>query len=183
MKRGRGDQLTGGSGDVNPQELVFSLTQTGGDATTVGNIQLPIPRLPTVKGKNLVVELLWAQFFLSTPSLPAAGAIAGRAASVTTRPNPPTTFNDIFSDPRALALYYQTFAAAAGSTPFGDQKAFHEEDLTDGAGHGILVATDVLYFAILTAATGQANNIVFRLGYRFKQVSLEEYIGIVQSQQ
>lgn len=56
-------------------------------------------------------------------------------------------------------------------------------DLTDEAGHGILVATDNLYFVNYSAGTGATNGMVYVLTYRFKDVSLEEYIGIVQSQQ
>lgn len=43
-KRGRGrggDQLTGGSGDVNPQFLSFSVAQTGNDAATSGSVSMP----------------------------------------------------------------------------------------------------------------------------------------------
>lgn len=65
-------------------------------------------------------------------------------------------------------------------------------DLTDGAGHGVLVATDNIWLSILaTAATADAGeNAVLNVAssncdlfYRFKEVTLQEYIGIVQSQQ
>lgn len=67
---------------------------------------------------------------------------------------------------------------------------FH--DLTDGAGHGLLVATDNIWLTCYaTAATADAGeNAVLNVAtvnadliYRFKEVSLQEYIGIVQSQQ
>lgn len=64
-------------------------------------------------------------------------------------------------------------------------------DLTDGAGHGVLVATDNVFLTLQTALssiigtsvggiTGVAECAIL---YRFKEVGLAEYIGIVQSQQ
>lgn len=68
-------------------------------------------------------------------------------------------------------------------------------DLTDGAGHGILIATDNIYLNALvayvdadtSAAYAGAPSFIFaasncELIYRFKAVTLQEYIGIVQSQ-
>jgi hypothetical protein len=67
-RRGGGDTLTGGSGDVNPQTLLVGpCSQTG----AVGNdqpfsiaITLPIPRLPIKKGRSLVIEVLWVEFLI-----------------------------------------------------------------------------------------------------------------------
>lgn len=60
-----------------------------------------------------------------------------------------------------------------------------EFDLTDGAGHGILVAVDKFYAQIHSTyvAWGGTGGIDFKFLYRFKKVSLAEYVGIVQSQQ
>lgn len=70
----------------------------------------------------------------------------------------------------------------------GDGVDYH--DLTDGAGHGVLIATDNIYFTLYStcSATGTATtsvqaNATLALLYRFKRVNLQEYIGIVQSQQ
>lgn len=72
-----------------------------------------------------------------------------------------------------------------------DNESVDVHDLTDGAGHGILVATDNIFVSCsisvgsvfvtqADAATGAAScNIL----YRFKEIALAEYIGIVQSQQ
>lgn len=55
-------------------------------------------------------------------------------------------------------------------------------DLTDGAGHGILIATDQLFLQIASNSTTIANEVAFKILYRWKNVPLSEYIGIVQSQ-
>lgn len=49
--------MTGGTGDVNPQFLSFTATQSSANATTSGSIALPIQRLPT-SGKAQVMEVL-----------------------------------------------------------------------------------------------------------------------------
>jgi hypothetical protein len=75
-------------------------------------------------------------------------------------------------------------------------------DLTDGAGHGVIVATDNVYLGMNTVLTANGiigsptnGDITFDaflvegiflycwLLYRFKEVGLTEYIGVVQSQQ
>lgn len=71
-----------------------------------------------------------------------------------------------------------------------DNESPNVHDLTDGAGHGVLIATDNIYLSmtLLSASidggsytsNGQARA---DLLYRFKDVTLTEYIGIVQSQQ
>lgn len=69
-----------------------------------------------------------------------------------------------------------------------DQEHPVVHDLTDGAGHGMLVATDSVFFGLLNP-TGYGASGANTLGaqvdllYRWKDVSIEEYIGIVQSQQ
>lgn len=63
--------------------------------------------------------------------------------------------------------------------------------MTDGAGHGVLVATDNIYLTLQTALSSVIGSSVGGIQgfgeaailYRFKEVGLAEYIGIVQSQQ
>lgn len=64
-----------------------------------------------------------------------------------------------------------------------NQDVFQVIDLTDGDGHGILVATDNIYFQVTSNGFAGAQEQSAKLLYRFKEVSLVEYIGIVQSQQ
>lgn len=59
----------------------------------------------------------------------------------------------------------------------------YRKDFTDGAGHGMLIGVDSLFARLASTATGSANTAYIRLYYRFKEVSLTEYVGIVQSQQ
>ncbi|GAG62860.1 unnamed protein product, partial [marine sediment metagenome] len=56
-------------------------------------------------------------------------------------------------------------------------------DCTDDIGHGILVASDYIYVQGDTTGYGVGAEFNFKILYRFKNVRLQEYIGIVQSQQ
>jgi len=73
-----------------------------------------------------------------------------------------------------------------------DNEGVDIHDLTDGAGHGILIATDNVYLSfdvLISSPSGVSVSVLVGsylqcdLIYRFKNVSLQEYIGIVQSQQ
>ncbi len=56
-------------------------------------------------------------------------------------------------------------------------------DLTDDTGHGVLVATDNIFIQCFSSSALNPITASARLFYRWKNVSLAEYIGIVQSQQ
>lgn len=181
-KRSR-DALTGGSKDVNPQEFVITGTQTAADAPTVIQQPLPIPRLPTKEGYNLVIEVLWVQFYHLNAQIPQNG-IQTIGLSLTTNPQAPVNVASQMSDIRALSAWFKQTGILVGGQQVGmNLDVMYEDDLTDQAGHGILLATDNVYFVITSVNTAALNNAICRFGYRFKEVKLVEYIGIVQSQQ
>lgn len=182
MKRGRkpADSLTGGSGDVNPQEFIIPiLVQGGNDTTKTATIPLPIPRYPTSQGKNLVIEVLWVEFNFLIAGL--AAALQSLYLNITTDPNTPPSIAAALQGTRNIAEYFTQYVYAA--TTAIALPIHYEVDLTDSAGHGVLLATDTLYANIMSAGTNAANQGVIRFGYRWKEVGLTEYIGIVQSQQ
>lgn len=218
MKRGRKDTLTGGTGDVNPQYFRVSnrtdlaaIIAPGGSATkTVRNIfPLPINRIRDSSGTTNVIEVLKTRWSVSIGGYPVSQAYGVNVNSyLKTSPSPG---NAAISD-LTTAVDYITediweqpcFPVSDGTTlltvlPYNASKNDYPliHDLSDGDGHGILVATDNIYLATeitlfnLTYAAG--GNAIFaadsyaqidcEVMYRFKSVSLQEYIGIVQSQQ
>lgn len=185
MKRGRGDTLTGGTGDVNPQWLTFNrLTLSAANVYTETSINLPINRFSNPKGKSIIMEILKVQFDMpiidSNPS--ATGNIIQSQAVLR-----PTSSGGVLdpSDPKILAVVDQSSRGAftAGGSYADLTNDPQVVDLSDGAGHGMLVATDTLFFGAATSNYASAANFYCRILYRFKTVTLEEYIGIVQSQQ
>jgi hypothetical protein len=125
------------------------------------------------------MEFLKVFFHLRAPYITNA-VVAHWKSAVSTRNLSTTTTN--FNEPSVLAYY-------AISTQLTTSGAFAVEqpycyDMTDGAGHGMLVGTDNIYLQLGTVGSPVSTAICdVKILYRFKQVTLSEYIGIVQSQQ
>ena len=90
-----------------------------------------------------------------------------------------------YREPSCFSYYnlQKRGAFGAGGSYFICYQEPYVDDLTDGAGHGYLVATDQIYLQISSSNTGATNYCNGKLYYRWKNVNLQEYIGIVQSQQ
>jgi len=169
-------ELTGGTGDVNPQVLNFVVTQSAADTNTTGEAPLPVPRgFSPKKGKALVLEVLRVVYEVANIVTP-GGQVAISATISTTGAAVSVTDPEVFSFFDIDGL----FATAVG---FGYFQRRFTDTLHDGAGHGFLVATDNLFLTVSSANTSAANRVVAKVFYRFKEVSLAEYIGIVQGQQ
>lgn len=181
MKRVHKDQLTGGTNDVNPQILTISPVQTAADTTTIVQQPLPIPRYPTGRDKNLVMEFLAIDYYKLNQAFPVNTGVTD-LITVTTNPTAFGTPLAALQDGRLIDawLNYHNLLSVSG---YLDVETHHYSDLTDQAGHGILVATDNLYLGVYSIASALANQYVVKIWYRWKEVSLSEYIGIVQSQQ
>lgn len=184
-RRRYNDNLTGGSCDVNPQFLSASATQDAIDTNVSFQYSLP-KSISAPTGKATVVEVLKVFCLMTNPQDIASvievqqycfahfstanhGAVeAGLQAA------------DVFT---SFYRFQQGAWTAAGSYGFAEPSMVICHDLTDGAGHGVLVATDNFYVQIGSAGTGVLNAVYFKILYRYKIISLIEYIGIVQSQQ
>lgn len=184
-KRARNsDLLTGGSGDVSPQYFALPVnTLTAANTYTEGAIPTPVPRNKVQGERVTVMELLKVIFNNPEPdNNPAAGgSLITATAQLSTRTQTGLNVNNV-----AILAFHEKVVrgafTAAGSyaAEILDPYVF---DCTDGAGHGILVATDNIYFGCNTAGFTAAAAFGCRLLYRMKNISLPEYIGIVQSQQ
>lgn len=173
--------LTGGTKDVNPQYISGSVNQTVADAFTVVEVPLPINRLG---GSFIIIELLkFTVVFGVFPACASATEIIElMEASLSTGS---AIGQHQMASPRSLArLFKRRLCAFTAGGTFSDQYAEPGTwDFTDGAGHGVLVATDSIFVSIDTANTLILNGISFKILYRFKKVTIQEYVGIVQSQQ
>lgn len=190
MKRGRkGDQLTGGTGDVNPQTMQLSpvAQSVGADSFVVQATPLPIPRYPQQNGKSIVMEILGVYFNLKNFAVPVSASIQYLVCLST---NAAVSFTDglvgiqnQMEDPRTVAMMRLALRTGAAASDFVIP-ASQYIDLTDNAGHGFLVATDNVFLTLNTSNTAaNTNSASCKIEYRFKEVTLAEYVGIVQSQQ
>jgi len=199
--------LTGGTGDVNPQwyrlitPTVSQTTAASAGISTQATFPLPVVRKGQLAGKVTVVELLkvrWGNQLGFATNIQ-QNAIYTLSAYLSTKAPQPTgaglaPFSSL-SDPSIVDFVSVTTAigvsVAINLLAFSsDNETPNFHDLTDGAGHGILIATDNIYLSMQLlsssidggsyTATGISNAALL---YRFKDVTLTEYIGIVQSQQ
>jgi len=188
MKRGRGDTLTGGTKDVNPQQYTINLVQSGNDLTN--NIKVPVPvyRFPLKNDRAMVMEILRVQWIIK--DIPVVTGIVNIIGAIST--------NDSGMANAALSVVQQQYEAVSGpnvidaysidgifatASGFFVYSRIEDHDKTDSAGHGVLVATDFLYLVLASSNSGAALELTAKITYRWKEVSLAEYIGIVQSQQ
>lgn len=185
-RRAIGDVLTGGTKDVNPQYLSGTLTLSGANTITTGSLPLPITRVgQSGAARSVIMEIL--KVFVVMPQIDADGAaVTARNSFFIVSTASFGTVAAQFSDPRIVAYVARNVRnafTAAGTGTLDVDVGPKMVDVTDGDGHGILVATDNLYIQGDTDNYTAAATFYFKILYRFKEVSLVEYIGIVQSQQ
>ncbi len=173
--------LTGGTHDVKPQMLSFSAAQSGADTTATTTQALPVLRnfQPSGRGqpRAQIVEVLkvYAELTGAAPAANASSVILSLGTKNNGTTNPAAAAPDVFA---RVSLY--TIAAASGELVV--DRVF-VRDLTDGAGNGLLVATDNIYASVQSASTGNTNTFAIRILYRVYAASVQEYVGIVQGQQ
>lgn len=220
MSKGK-SALTGGSGDVNPQwyklaGVTSTAVQTPISGTVVASMQVPNPvsRLKQTGNKTMVLEILKVRWNVDIIQLvnDSLGSYNFIGFILTSGGGSPSSTQgrciDYIDHNFRLAF---PVSAVDGTTGEIYSASFFDEgpdaypithDLTDGAGHGILVATDqITLWGQATVAdlsiglSGFPNaaysgtptlggwNITPEILYRFKEISDKEWIGIVQSQQ
>lgn len=183
-KRATSDLLTGGSGDVSPQYFALPPnTLSAANTFTEGAIPTPVPRNKVQGDRVTVMELLKVYFNNPEPDAnpSAAGSLVTATAQLSTRSQNAITLGNVAVFAFCDKIVRGAFTAAGSyAAEVFDPFVW---DCTDGAGHGILIATDNIYFGCNTAGFTAAAAFNCRLLYRMKNISLPEYIGIVQSQQ
>lgn len=193
-----------------PAGLVSTLIDPGPTHHAHRSFPLPVPKFSANINKSVVVELLGVQWEIDSPAVPdVSGNIHSYMYSVSTSAYPVGTggtWSSFVGNSSALSLYRKSIGMVNfngnivtdevppvnSSTTGGGSQIYNFElseydDLTDKAGHGLLVATDNIYLNVWIDTTGAAviSNpaAVCTLHYRLKEIGLSEYIGIVQSQQ
>lgn len=169
-------ELTGGTGDLNPQFITALVTQPANDVSEQTEISLPIPRFAAKAGRSIVLEVLAVDFiYADFGAAPAANSFTLCTLSTNAAASDITS-SQVF----ALSLLDSVFTSAVGLSV---EQMVHRHVLHDGAGHGILIGTDSIFLTVISTGTLQPNSFVAKILYRWKEVSLAEYIGIVQAQQ
>jgi len=170
MKRRMGDTLTGGTRDVNPQYLTVQVVESAANTFTQATMALPTLRGEIGRGKYQVIELLNTVIDL-TPGDGATGS--GRAVQLTT-----STQTGIIelTDPDLVDEYRDDIIITTSGLYAPERPIIH--DFTDKAGHGIIIATQNMFVGI--QGTSQTNGLTarVRIYYRFKNISVDEFVGL-----
>lgn len=177
------DRLTGGTGDVNPQILNMVVPNPAAHNAFQQTIfNLPVSRLAS---SFLAIEILKI-WLLHAPDTYEVGKDELRQyhLQIGTRSHASLAFDQ----PDNFFIYVHTAhlhtMAAKTSDLAAVERQQYMQDYTDGAGHGIVVASDHLYVGHQTALWHAAHepSAMIRILYRFKSIPLTEYLGVIQSQ-
>lgn len=166
--------LTGGTGDVNPNWLKITVTQSAADTFTQSTNPIPIQRLRT-GGKAQVMEILKIYWEIISAIAEVDSVVSGFLTTKSYTSSPTLTDGPVIDHVK------RNVAITTSGQIVVDNPIIH--DLTDGAGHGMLIGTDNLYLSCGSSGTSLSNQITAMILYRWKNVGMQEYVGIVQSQQ
>jgi len=177
--------LTGGTADVNPQWLNGAFTMAAANTAETKTYVMPKALMMGGKGKSTIIEILKIQLFLPPyDTIANAGEVADARKIIFSTENYGSTAPTYAQD----CIYFYEDSRMGAFTAAGTYGTFYPYtpppiDVTDGAGHGILVATEFLNVQVATAGYTNPATFGWKILYRFKSVSLVEYIGLVQTQQ
>lgn len=167
--------------DVYPNYLTSNVVQTADNAIATEQIFMPIPRVQGQAKKATVMEFLWVDYAAHGVSLNGVGEEL--TFSLTTQ-KPSTAIAVLRADAPGVLMFSQMlFSVLTSGASLLKWPQTHNFQTADG--HGLLVATDSIQANIDTAAQagGTRAEIDFRIFYRFVDIDVMEYVGIVQSQQ
>lgn len=153
-----------------------AVTQTGVDTATSSQFSTPIPRLQTKGNSATVMELLWIDGEIE-------GSINGATEGITVifYGGVTTTTSFSWNNPRLIArkeFSGNNIVTSGSIMPQPDFKL----NLTSKDGYGFLFAGDVVNVLVTSANTGVATVVNWRLYYRFVDIPITEFVGLVQSQ-
>jgi hypothetical protein len=194
-------ELTGGSGDLNPQLLRFpGMPVISGGPTAIATYTLPVVLTPQQSASSQRIQLMEllkmevvapVGFDNSAQSAVANDSLTtemdyGFQVSIGTH----TDYLDADDDDILFQEQYTSTATVVNiGTPNGTQTAWayngpsarHVKDFTDGAGHGILLAAPTMTFAAFTEGM-QLEDWSLEILFRLKDAPVNELLGLVLTQ-
>lgn len=179
----KGDALTGGTGDVSPQYFSYAVTMTAANTAFELALPTPVPRNKVQGDMVTVMEVM--KIFFDMPEADANPAAAGGLVQAIAQISTRTGIGIDFANPTVIAQCQKTIrgaftAAGTYGTAYYDP---YEFNTNDGAGHGLIIATDNVFTTVTTFNFVAVAAFRIKMMYRMKNITLAEYIGIVQSQQ
>lgn len=185
--------LTGGTNDVNPQPLRCRVTPTAivaagttltGSTNTVA-LPIPVQRLGS-GGRAQVLEILSVDYDCTFATSASIINYINYYITVSTRSNGTLVPTLGSADPYSLCHVSKTLTTPGGSAVVPTVVDSGRRDLTDGAGHGLLMGMDTIYIQFgaavqMQAASNVTPSLNVLISYRWKNVGFSEYVGMVTS--
>ena len=166
--------------DDFPNFLSGIVTLSAANIFTTQQIFTPIPRLKTIGNKATVMELLYMDLVVDNIDLIAVDDRLRFQMHLGTAQGSFLTWSDT-----RVFVNYDLLVGGANGTPgalvmttYPWRYQFQTQD-----GFGYLLASDSFRISGETAGMANAVNFHFKLYYRFVDIPLSEFIGIVQSTQ
>lgn len=182
MAKRRRKNNNNNNGDIFPNFLTGSVTQTtppGADTFATILVNTPIPRIQTTRSgqKATVMELLWIEWLF--PAIDVSGSLSNITAQFVIG-TVPTLILD-FNNPRVFAeKRIDTHLITSGSSNTIQPLIYNMQSMD---GHGYLLAAESFHVSIFSVNTNALQALQWRLYYRFIDIPLSEFIGLVQSTQ
>jgi len=160
--------------DVFPNYMAGVVTESSADTFTTVELSTPIPRM--LQGtRATIMELLWIEFEPTAVTLNNAGEMVRGMVSGGAAPAALLHLDD----GNLVANYSIRFQMLTSGAGIFQGPIVHNLQSRDG--HGFLYGGDKIHISIQGTATGVTNGVYVRIYYRFVDVAVTEYIGIVQS--
>ncbi len=151
---------------------------SGNDVFTTERVKTPMNRLQMMGRNNArVMELLWADWEING-NLNAGNEAIFVEFSIGIAP----TAQLGMADP-SVFIRYRLEINILGRSVSGLYTTPYRYNFQSSDGFGYLLATDAFNVGIGSENTGNTSAIAWKLFYRFVDVPMSEFVGIVQSQQ
>lgn len=164
--------LTGGTGDVNPQYLRYSVTESAANTFTQIEVQIPVLREMIGRGNmSQVIEVLGVEALIIGQDGAQASEQHHQCTLTTQAAMLPLSDADSL-----FRMSTGTFVSTNGgfSVDFVQSRNF-----TDQAGHGLIIATPSLFFSVQGVSETGALTVSGKILYRFKNISNREWMSQV----
>jgi len=163
--------------DKFPNFMSGQITLSAANTFTTQQVFTPIPRLKTSGNKATVMELLWIDLQWDGTDLIDVGDVVSGSMNTGV---PPTATTDL-SDPRTLVVSRWEMGLTTSGASLFKQPERHEMQSLDG--YGTLLASDSFHVAATSVTQAAAVILNWRIYYRFVEITVAEFVGLVQSTQ
>lgn len=149
---------------------------SGANTFTTQEIALPVNRVGIGSGtKATIIEFLWCDLDMDTHDFAAAADLYIFSISVGAVP---TAIPRLGANTTVCSMGEEFAITTSGAVL---HKTPLRYDFQDKLGYGFLIPTDSMHISVASAGMGSALTARWRVYYRFVDVPIGEYVGIVTS--